>query len=464
MSEARGTVTRAVRERGAGALEYVGAALIAGVVIASVVLVVSPVSVTVQIQRAWCLITSGQECPGGSGPDVDAALPDCETTNTAYKGEVEGTAFSVNLGVNGSATIAQVRKADGDTKYTVSFAGGGKAGAHVMFGEKGEFGLGEGLSAGAKAAFTANGGVTFEFDSQEAANQFVKDTAVELAKRSASSTTGFASPLVKWGLDKVTGTSYDPPPPTSYYVELGTKGSADAGASAGLSAKVGVDTSQALGVKVTPGRTPGESASYTYYFKASDSLVGELGLAGKGSAEGQVALTFKDGQATSAQIDVAGDLTSSILGGGKVGQGIPFGPNAIAKTKLGITPSAVVKGKATLKLDLTNPDNMNAVADVLNSTGLPVLPNSGTGTNPNPVDAVSALADRFTQAGPLGGASFTAQQFEGESGELSVGAFAGDLLAFGAGGKVSVTQLDATNAAFYDPAVGGMVLWRRCGG
>ena len=152
------------------------------------------------------------------------------------------------------------------------------------------------------------------------------------------------------------------------------------------------------------------------------------------------------------------------MGGGKVGGGIPLGTNLTGTPKVGITPAGIVKGRATLTMDLTNAANLNAVADVLNSTGIPVLPGRGTGTDPGPTDAVSALVDRFNQAGPLGGASFTAQQFDGESGELSAGLFAGDLLAFGAGGKVSVTELKASNAAYYDPAVGDMVLWRRCGG
>lgn len=451
------------RERGTTAAEYVGISLLVGVVIAAIVVVVSPGSITPQIQRAWCAVTGGG-CTAAPTPNIDAALPDCETTNTAYKGEVEGSAFSVNLGADGTATVAQVRTADGDTKYTVTFAGGGKAGAHVMFGAEGEFGLGEGLSASAKAAFTAQGGVTFEFDSREAADQFVRDTAVELAKQAAAASFGPAGSILKGGIDWVTGSSYDPPPPAAYYIELGQKGSAEAGASLGLSAKVGADASRALGVKVTPAKSPGDSPTYTYYFKGTDSLTGELGLGGSGKAESQVAISVKDGVPQSASITVAGQLTASVLGGGKAGNGIPLGKGLTAVPKVGITPAGIVKGKATLTMDLTNPDNLDAVADVLNSTGVRVLPRHGTGTDPAPADAVGALVERFTEAGPLGGASFTAQQFEGESGEVGVGLWAGDLLAFGAGGKVSVTDLKATNASYYDPAVGDMVLWRRCGG
>lgn len=457
-----GAPGRRGRERGATAAEYVGIALLVGVVIAATVVVVSPGSVTPQIQRAWCAITGGG-CGSSPTPNIDASLPECETTNTAYRGEVEGSAFSVNLGLDGTATLAQVRTADGDTKYTVSFAGGGKAGVHVMFGEKGEFGLGEGLSASAKAALTAQGGVTFEFDTKEQADRFVRETAKEVARRSAAAAAGPAGPLVAKGLEWVSGSSYDPPAPSSYYIELGQKGSADAGASVGLSAKVGVEASQALGVKVTPGKNEGDSPSYTYYFKGTGSLTGELGLGGNAKAETQVAITVKDGVATTARIEAAGTMKASLLGGGPVGGGIPLGPGR-GTTKVGITPSMVDKGKLTLQMDLTNPDNLNAVADVLNATGIPVLPGAGTGTSPGAAQAMGRFIDRFAEAGPQGGATITAQKFEGEAGELGAGLWAGDLLAFGAGGKVTVTDLTATDAAYYDPAVGGMVLWRRCGG
>ncbi|MGL4175852.1 MAG: hypothetical protein ACRCSN_07210 [Dermatophilaceae bacterium] len=450
-----------LRERGVTAAEYVGIALIAGIVIAAIVVVVSPATVAPQIQRAWCLITGNQGCAGAATANIDTRLPACETTNTAYRGELEGTAFSVNLGVNGTATVAEVRNPDGSTSYTVTFEGGGKLGAHAMFGAKGEFGLGEGLSADAKAAITAAGGVTFQFDSQEAANEFVSQTAIEAAEWAAASQAGPLAPIAKDGLDWLNG-SYDPPAPKEYYVELGTKGSAEAAAAAGLEAKLGVDTSRALGMKVEPGE-PGEPATYTVYYKGTDALTASLGLGATGEVTTQVAVSYRDGVPVSASVEGAGKLKSSLLGGGEVGGGIPLGPGT-GTPVVGASGSGVYRGRVALELDLTNPDNLNTVADVLNSTGLPVLPGHGTGTNPGPADAVGNLADRFTQAGPQGGASFTTQEYEGAEGELGLGVWAGDLLAFGAGGKVSVSELTATNASYYDPAVGGMVAWRRCGG
>ena len=449
------------RERGASALEYVGVALIVAVVIASVVIVITPGSVGAGIQRAWCLITSGQSCPALEKP-IDALLPECEINSTEFAGEVEASVFSVNLGANGTATMATVKNADGETKYTVSFSGGGKLGAHVMFGEKGEFGLGEGLSAEAKAAYTAEGGVTFEFDSQEEAKNFIKGTAKEAAKWAVAVQAGPLMGPVKGGLDWLTG-SYNPPAPKEYYVQLGTKGSAEVVAAAGPEAKLSVEGTHALGMKVSPARD-GQSAKYTVYYKGSQELAAELGLGGSGEVEVQVAVTYQDGKPVSAAIEGAGKISSAFLASGEGANKIPLGPKAAGAPSVGIGAQGIVKGKVALELDLTNPDNMNAFADALQSTGMPILPNNGTPGYQDPVTAVQALADRFTKAGPRGGATLTAQKFEGTALEGNAGLWAGDLLAFGAGLKGGMTGLQATDAAYYDPTVGGMVLWRRCAG
>ena len=71
--------------------------------------------------------------------------------------------------------------------------------------------------------------------------------------------------------------------------------------------------------------------------------------------------------------------------------------------------------------------------------------------------------NRFTQGGPAEGATVTAQAFEGSEHQFEVGFFAGDLVAFGAGGHVGTSTTRATDAYYYAPG-SGFVQWKGCDG
>ncbi|MGL4742802.1 MAG: hypothetical protein ACRCXL_00225 [Dermatophilaceae bacterium] len=473
-----------VRERGATAAEYVGIALIIGVVIAALVVVISPAAVVPQIQRIWCLITGGTNCAASTTDAIDAKLPECEITSATHTGEVEATVFSVNVGVNGKATLAEKRDGLGDTTFSVTLEGGGKAGVHGMVGEKA---LGEGLAAEGKAALTATGGAVFDFDTRDQAEKFLDYTRDEAEKQAYKAALGpFAQPLID--SRELDHKNYNPPPPAEYYGELGTSASGSlsatlpAGVSEELGASLGLSKSDALGFRFTPAKpaTDGKEAepeTYTVYYKGTGELTSgldlsapagpgevEAGASGEGAVETQVAVTYeKGGRPVEASIEAAGKLKTSLLGGPNGGAGLPLGSEA-EPVDLGVETLESYQGKATLTLDLTNKENLDAVADVLQSTGLPVLPDHGTGSDPNPVDAVGNLTDRFTEAGPLGGASFTTQEFEATEESSEIGAWGGAELTFGAGGKISTEHLRSVAAARYDPDTGDMVRWIRCGG
>jgi hypothetical protein len=458
-------------DTGQGTLEYVGVAVLMAVVFA--VIGGSALGLDTKMAqalgRAICTITNG-DCSATQATDLETRLPDCEVYSEDYAVQGEVTVFSVNLGGNGKLALREVIGADGSKTYLVDQQIGGDLGAHVMVGEEGKFGLGEGLGAQAKAGLTGKGSRTFAFDDEKDARAFIEASATEIGKQGLehSLPPGIGA-LAKWGADKLTGTSYHEPEqgPQEYFFEGGAKISGSADAEAGLEAGVGAEGSQVLGVKVTKGQD-GAPDRQTVYVKGNSKLNGELGILGQGPSgafegESVVGITFENGSPMEASVEVAGKVVSSLLGKGDLGE-LPLGRNLpTGSGTLGVEAGGTQQGKVALTLDLMQPDNRRAFADLMSSVGLPVLPDDGTPGYQDPASAALALGDRFRQGGPAEGASVTAQAYEGAEGKFQVGFFAGDLLTFGAGGEVSTSNSTATTSLYYDPAR-GMVPWRRCGG
>ncbi len=460
---------RAGHDRGQVASEYLGVI----VVVVAIVLVLVTVStgfgrqVGQGVLAAICRITGGS-C-STEPVDLEARLPDCEVYSEDYTVKGEATVFSVNLGANGKLALRKVIDAAGATTFLVDQQVGADLGAHIMFGEEGKFGIGEGLAAEAKAGLTGSGSRTYAFDSEQAARDFMLASAEEPGKQAVKSAVPVGGGLVKWGLDKITGTKYEPPAAgvKEYLVETGTKYSAGASAEAGIGgAEVGAEGLQVLGVKVEPG-SGGTPDKQTIYVKANQALLGSLeilsqGPSGKLEGEGVVGITLQDGRAVAASVDVAGQVKSSFLAGSDTGD-IPLGKSLPKGSgSLGVSSAATKQGKVSLNLDLTDPANRTAFADALNSVGLPVMPHAGTPGYQDPVRAGAALVDRFRSSGPAGGASLTAQAYDGSESSFEVGFFAGDLLTFGAGGEVGTSSKALTTSLYYDPSR-GMVPWKRCG-
>lgn len=442
--------------------------LAAALVVGLVFLGISQSGVAPKIEAAICSLFGG-DCEAPAEESIpDSALPSCEVTTSSYSGGGEVTVFSVNLGGDVDMTLKKIQKPDGSTEYQVEQTGGLDAGAHVMFGAKGKFGLGEGLSAEAKKAIAAKGGATWSFGSEDEARDFMKESAKEYAKHGVAGRFGPAKGLAKWGMDRVTGGAYDIPQPDEYYVDVGTKTSANLTAAAGPEATLGGGNTHALGIKYKPAKD-GQPAEQTVFYKGSRELSAQLGFAGvgpggDGKVETVVGITFRDGEPVAASVDAAGELDYRLMTSASTGE-VPLGKSLPAGSgNLGIDTKDSVSGKVSLNLDLTNQDNKDAFADVLQSTGMPLLPSSGTPGYQDPVTAVAGLTKRFSEGGPDGGATMTTQVFDGSSEEFNVGFFAGDLITFGAGGKVATSRTHATDAYYYDPAAGGMTRWHRCAG
>ncbi len=463
-------------DRGQGTLEYVGVAVVIGLVFAVIggSALGLDTKMVAAVDRVICKITLG-DCAASTGPDLEAALPSCEVYSESYALKGEVTVFSVNLGANGKLALREVVGADGKKAYLVDQQVGADVGAQVMFGEQGKFGLGEGLSAQLKAGLTGTGSRTFAFDNEKDARAFIEASATEVGKQGVKSALPpGVGDLAKWGLDKLTGTKYTEPKagPTEYFFEGGMKLSGSANAEAGVEAGVGAEGADVLGVKVTKGAKAADGSAaadrYTVYVKGNGKLNAELGILGQGlggEVEGEtvVGISYENGQPVEMSLESAGKVRNALLGEGDLGK-LPLGKNVPAAAgSLGVDGGGFTQGKVALTMDLTNADNRRAAADVLNSVGIPMMSGDGTPGYQDPVTAVQALADRFATAGPAGGASITAQQYEGADGKVGVGFFAGDLLTFGAGGELSTSSQSATTSLYYDPAK-GMVPWRRCGG
>lgn len=455
------------RESGAGALEYVGTITVAALLVAALVLAIGPGDRIVNAVRvAVCEIFAGEDC-GARTSDITEALPACQVYSQDYSLLGEATVFSVNLGAEGKLTLTQEVDPDGTERWLVQESGGGQIGAHIMFGQEGKFGLGEGLNAEAKSVLTADGGRTFEFGSEEEARDYMTAAAQQAGKEAAAN----ASPLPRFAdmylADKITGTSYEQPgDPVSYYMEIGSESSAGATASAAAAgADVSGGNAHVLGAKHEPGRD-GESDKTTIYYKGTQELAGQLQVLGQGpdgKVKGEVvlAVTMQDGKPVSAKIEAAGQVRSGFFSSGSMD--VPLGgklPDGAAS--IGLDGGQTVQGRIALEMDLTNTANVDALADVTESVGMPILPGYGTPGYQDPAESVTNLRDRFTEGGPQEGATLTGQKFEGSEAKFEVGFFAGDLVTFGAGGNVATSTARATDALYYAPGY-GLVQWQGCG-
>lgn len=463
-----GAQPRQRRETGAGALEYVGTIVVAAALVGAIVLAFSPGDrITTGIRIAVCQIFGGQDC-GALATDITEALPSCQVYTEGRELHGEATIFSVNLGAEGKLTLKKDIAPDGTERWLVQEEVGAQAGAHVMFGQEGKFGLGEGLSAEAKALITGKGGRTFAFDTEDAARAYMDAAAQQAGKEAAAAASPLPRAVDMFVADAVTGTSYEQPgDPVSYYVEGGSRVSAGGTAASGVAGgSLSAERADVLGVKYEPA-ADGHEDRTTFYYKGSRELAGQLQVLGQGpdgkfKGEVVVAVTMEGGQPVSAKIEAAGLVRSGFFIEG--GTDVPLGgklPTGAAS--IGLDGGAFRQGKIAFEMDLTNQGNLDALADVTESTGMNIFPEHGTPGHQGPAEAVAGLRDRFTQGGPLEGATITGQLVEGSEQKFEVGFFAGDLITFGGGGHYQESTSRATDAFYYAPG-SGFVQWQGCDG
>ncbi|NHA69449.1 hypothetical protein [Phycicoccus flavus] len=393
----RGPAPARRRERGASGAEYVGIALLVGIVVAGVVLVVNSSSVTPQIQRAWCMITGGQDCAAGTeagededGQDDDDFEPEkcrIHETGDSYSSVIR-IGF-IEIGENAGFVVTEYS----DGTVTMMATNGSEIGATGGFGADAAWGQ---LEAGAKVDF--GGGVTFDygstwqFDSMDQARAFRQQLDDYLFDQWS-----LTHPACAMGVCVPRPTTGADPPPVPSTTFGGISLTGEVNAQLGISASTGTapltqaqmtqqQVSAALGgdarwtvtndTKGTTDDVRDDTRTYTTNLSLNSRLTSQITLAtgGSGSVVGMTLSITKDADGRIVQVRIAStsEVTGSSGGtaGGSVGTGSGDdsrgGGGSVSDTT---TDGDVVVTETVLRLDPSDAANQRIVTDWLGGTG-----------------------------------------------------------------------------------------------
>jgi len=115
-------------------------------------------------------------------------------------------------------------------------------------------------------------------------------------------------------------------------------------------------------------------------------------------------------------------------------------------------------GKIAFSMDLTDKDNVDALANGLHSVGIPVLRGNGSYPPPSVHDGIGRLYSGFDQG--ANGTTVTATTHDTSTSGGTVGAKGGDVLTFGAEAGLAFVDTTATSG-YYSPG-DGFVKWQQC--
>ena len=316
------------------------------------------------LQHGLCRVT-GADCPVPE--PVQADLAPCPVMRSVSREQLSGTVFSVQLGTDGTLSVA--RGSDG--RVAVTLAHGNAAGAQVGAGAVLRLGrsvAGRDVQAGAGVAWSS--GRSWDFANEAAAGRFIatygsKATIGGQAVDELRSGCSFVCDAIGWRPHAQL------PEPDAIYAE--------AGATAALTASLGVDwKGEASGVL---GRRRRRDGTSTWYLQLDATTTAALGLP-DATVAGEGVLAYEldpRGKPRSLSVQVAGEA-----GAGAQLRGA--GPAA------GIAGGAVVELEAGL--DLRDPANRLAADRVLGALADP-------GSLSALPDRARALAQRIAQFGRL---------------------------------------------------------------
>jgi hypothetical protein len=442
---------------GQSAGEYLG--LIVGV--ALIIGLLAPAGfgdqITRGLQSAICRIM-GDSC---SVPAAISHVPrSCTTSSEARNVNAEVTVMSVKVNADTTLTLTRSVDRDGTVKWAVEEARSGGIGlvASAPEAHAGVNGVGAGDTLEGSISLTGSGGRKFEFDSEEAARDFLTTATHQIAKDAvvASNPLTSVGPIrsgAMWLLDQIDGRSYNPPPPSETFVDGGLKvaGTADlkAGA-AGLN--VSGSAAGVLGVKQDH-----DKGTTTWYVEASSDFGAQLGLAAGAGTKTVVGIEYDDatGAPVSASLSVSGELS------GGLALSSPKSATTLSDltTSAGLKAQSGVYGTAEINLDLTNQTNRTVFADALHSVGLPLLRADGSAQPPPVTEAVADLYRLFDTGAP--GTTFGVVQYAKDEAGVTANAGAGLGVKFGIGGGVNRVAKEVAQAAYYEPGR-GLVPWVQC--
>ncbi len=410
------------------------------------------------IQAAICRIV-GQSCEPASAQS-HRPTDQCEVTSHNAEVSANVVVFSVVVGGRGKYTISKTVDANGKEHWFVQTEGGVRLGAQAELGGGGSAGdFGGGLDGKIKAVLRGDAGVKYEFPDEKAARDFVTALQHEVVKDAVVPPWSPLSGPAHWVMDKVDGKHYDPPDPTSYWFEGGGQVDGSVNATEGVAkGTLSANAATVLRVQVTP--QPDGTDHTTYSLKLSAEAAGKLGLfsavdaTGKFSGEVVLSLEYDGhGNAVTATLDGTGTVNLS------AGQSLPLGQKPGSTGKLGARDGIIERQTARLKLDLTQGDNRDVLADALHAVGVPVLTGDGATDPPNPLDGTRRLAGLFTDGAP--GTYLSTNRYElqqsGVNGELS----GGEGVSFGLDGGITFEDSRLVDASYYEPGQ-GWVRWQEC--
>jgi Flp pilus assembly pilin Flp len=452
-------------QRGAAAIEYAGIVAVVAALIVTMVVAAPGLGdkLTGGIQTAICRILGGS-CPG-SGTDRFKPNGPCTTATSSKSGDAGVTVFSVHVG--GNLNYTRAKRSDGTVAITLK--GGGNAGADFKLGGSadvdaaGGLKLREGAGGSLQALLTGNAANTYVFADDEEANKFV-----DHLERSALDTLNpLKNPLIAlspaagiangisglFGGPHIGGGDFQLPPSEETFVEVGDEVSVKGSLGDGVgSVGGGLKASSVVGAKVN--HRTGDKTIYLKVNGTADGTAGILfgpGAGGAAEAGGLIAVTIdKNGNATNLRVQSEGQLRGGVNVAGGVdnldqlikgikGAGVSAGDQSGSKYQL------------TADLDLTNPANAQAAADLLSSIGQGALLGGGPigAVNPDSLQAARDLYQRFDQDGKIAFLTYdTSQQNYGF--DLS----GGEGIKFGVNGGLEFSQGNLHDAYYHIPGVG----------
>lgn len=192
-----------LRERGAGAVEYLGVLVVAVLLVGGLTMTSAGSVISAYIDQGICRVGSaigGGSCEG-EGPDAADLGPDfepdsCTVSTSGQSEKVDVSIAIIDGGGSHGVEIAEIRHADGTVEYAVSQTGEGNLGVGVGIGAKGEGGddSPEGkLSGDIGVSGSYSGGPTYTVDSLEDAQalqqQLMSNPFADVGRTPTSETT-----------------------------------------------------------------------------------------------------------------------------------------------------------------------------------------------------------------------------------------------------------------------------------
>ena len=436
-------------ERGATFVEFAGIAIVVAVLIGGIIAVAPShgrdISCSIFSKISEAIGAGGVQC----GRTDDKAQEDkhkptgpCTVSqkSQSLNGEIKGVVVSAE--VNGGIITEKLSNGHYRVTYRVGAKGGG------VTGEGGGAGLtvnnqtyGGGTSVNASANVAAEGGVSFEVDSEQAKDALHQYVIREIVSSSA----GPAGQAINGLLPMPNG--YQPPQSTEVYGQVGTEGSASAEAKAGIGeAKGKVGTAAALGAKYNL-----DTGEVTAYYKVSAEAAGSLGA---GGASGEAGVSGDMVVAVKTKKDDPNKVLNVSLSGS-------YNAQLGASTPLGVGSAAPLGGGSAgmgqvwnASVDLTSAEQNKIARNILAAAKVPGY-DRGQNSGENLNEATSTFINAATDRGVL-----TRQNVAKTSVNSGFKAEAGDGLVIGFSVGGAEENVSYSNGQYYSD--GEWKSWEGC--